>query len=96
MVTRMICTSFVIGFKLLNQSSTLSRPALRVGMYIKVSMVANAKPPITVTAKGWPMLITYSASPRANGSMATIVVMEVMRIGLIREIPLMISARYLL
>ena len=44
-------------------------------------MAEKKSPPITVMAKGAPIAPAYSVSPIANGSMAAIVVMEVIRIG---------------
>lgn len=50
-------------------------------------MAEKKSPPITVMAKGAPIAPAYSVSPIANGSMAAIVVMEVIRMGRIRDIP---------
>ena len=46
-------------------------------------------PPITVMAKGAPSPDTNSPCPMANGNMATMVVMAVIRIGRTLEIPAM-------
>lgn len=55
-------------------------------------MAEKKSPPITVMAKGAPIAPAYSVSPIANGSMAAIVVMEVIRMGRIRDIPAVINA----
>jgi len=65
---------------------------LNVGMKIRVKSVLIESPPMTVMAKGAPMLPTYSALPMARGIMATIVVMAVMRIGRIRAWPAIMRA----
>ncbi len=50
-------------------------------------------PPITVIANGAPNPATNSPCPMARGNMATIVVIAVIKMGRIREIPAIISAR---
>ena len=62
-------------------------------MIKSVNNVENASPPITVIANGAPIAPAYSVSPIAKGSMAIIVVIVVIKMGLIRDIPAVINAR---
>ena len=57
-------------------------------------MAEKKSPPITVMAKGATIAPAYSVSHIANGSMAAIVVMEVIRMGRIRDIPAVINALF--
>ena len=50
-------------------------------MRINVNAVPSVKPPMTVIANGAPITETYSAVPNANGTMATMVVIAVIKIG---------------
>ena len=65
-----------------------------VGIKINVNKAEKRSPPITVIAKGAPMAPAYSVSPMANGNIAAIVVIEVIKIGRIRDIPAVINARF--
>ena len=69
-----------------------SNPIYTVGIRIKVNTVPKASPPITVMANGAPIKLTYSAVPKANGNIATIVVIAVIRIGRKRWSPAVNSA----
>ena len=69
-----------------------SSPIQTVGIRISVSNAENVNPPITVMANGAPIAPAYSESPIANGNMATIVVIDVIRIGWIRDKPAVINA----
>ena len=57
-------------------------------------MAEKKSPPITVMAKGAPIAPAYSVSPIANGSMAAIVVMEVIRMGRIQQRMLWCNEQY--
>ena len=74
--------------------STFSNPMQTVGIKINVNKAEKRSPPITVIAKGAPMAPAYFVSPMANGNIAAIVVIEVIKIGRIRDIPAVINARF--
>ena len=65
----------------------------KLGMKRSVNRVPIARPPMTVMANGAPMREMYSALPIASGNMATMVVIAVMRMGLTRAWPAVMSAR---
>ena len=72
--------------------SVFSSPIQTVGIRISVNNAEKERPPITVMANGAPIAPAYSELPIAIGNMATIVVMEVIRIGRIRDSPAVINA----
>jgi len=70
-----------------------SNPLYSIGINTSVNNVLTDRPPITVTAKGGPIALTYSVLPIARGNMATQVVITVIRIGLTLDRPAYMMAR---
>ncbi len=64
-----------------------------MGIITRVNNVLIVNPPITVIANGAPSPDTYSPVPRASGTIATMVVIAVIRIGRRRDRPEVMIAR---
>ena len=87
-------SAHILRDKLRYHSNVFSSPIQTVGIRINVSKAEKVKPPMTVMANGAPIAPAYSESPIASGNIATIVVIEVIRIGRIRDRPAVINALF--
>src|SRR5690554_5501079 len=92
-INNTICMSFNDQCNDFSQLMAFSIPKYKVGINTSVSRVLTVSPPITVMAKGAPMAPTYSDWPIARGIIATIVVIDVIRMGRTLDKPAVIRAR---